>query len=49
MKICIELLKLMQQHEDTVKKQNAIIRKFANENAELENMLNTLTDEYCEP
>ena len=46
---CMELLEIIKQQEDMIAKQYKIIARLANENAELENMLNALTDEYCEP
>lgn len=41
-KICCELLDIIDKQEEMIKKQNELIAKLVNENAEKENMINEL-------
>ena len=43
-----ELLEVIAKHEETISKQNELITKLVNENAEQENIINVMMSEFCD-
>ena len=47
-KLCYDLLEIIETQQDTINKQNDLIAKLTNENAEKENMINVLMNEFSD-
>lgn len=47
-KLCYDLLEIIEMQQDTINKQNDLIAKLTNENAEKENMINVLMNEFSD-
>lgn len=47
-KLCYDLLEIIEKQDNLIKKQNEILAELTNANAEKENMINVLMNEFSD-